>query len=151
MTNGSLRSFRRLLNVTSTPLAPAEPLLGEISATQCHNGRAAGFHYDGRHVVPVWLFRNVGNPAKDAGRPDDLALFANVHGCLGLSDLIARTGFNFDESQCEWPRRFVVGHDVDLARDPAAVSAVADRGDEISGDYPAVLPLAVICDQLRAV
>ena len=107
-------SISSLLNVSSRPLAPAEPLLGEISAPQCHNGRAAGFHYDGRHVVPVWFLRNVGNPAIDAGRPDDLALFADVHGGLGLSDLVARTGFDFDEGQREWPRRFVVGDDVDL-------------------------------------
>ena len=31
------------------------------------------------------------------------------------------------------------------------VSAVADRGDEISGDYPVAMPLEVICDQLLAV
>src|SRR5262245_32953074 len=84
-------------NVASTPLASAEPLLGEISSPQSHNWRAAGFHYDRRHVVPVWLLRDVSNPAIDAGRPDDLALFADAHGGLRLSDLVARTGFDFDE------------------------------------------------------
>src|SRR5215831_2840035 len=38
-------------NVASPPLAPAESLLGEISAPQSHNGRAAEFHCDRRHVV----------------------------------------------------------------------------------------------------
>src|SRR6266540_1251512 len=133
-----------LLNVASQAATPAEPLLGEISAPHSHNGRAAGFHHDGRHVVPVRLLRDVGNPAVDAGRPDDLALFANVHGGLRRGDLVARTGFDFDEGQRERPRRFVVGDDVDLARDLAAVFALADRGDEISGDYPVPLPLEIL-------
>src|SRR5262245_51933563 len=140
-----------LLNVASQAAATAEPLFGEISAPHSHNGRAAGFQDYGRHVVPVRLLRNVGNPAVDAGRPDDLALFANVHGGLGRGDLVARTGFDFDEGQRERPRRFVVGDDVDLARDLAAVSAVADRGDVISGDYPVSLPLEILRDQPLAV
>src|SRR5262245_50227584 len=111
MTNEFLRPIRSLLNVSTQAAAPAEPLLREISAPQSHNRRAAGFHDDGRHVVSVWFLRNVGNPAIDAGRPDDLALFADVHSGLGLSDLVARTGFDFDEGQREWPRRFVVGDD----------------------------------------
>src|SRR5215470_13886344 len=72
MTNGK---WSDLLNIASQAAAPAEPLLGEISAPHSHNGRAAGFHDDGRHVVPVRLLRDVDNPAVDAGRPDDLAPF----------------------------------------------------------------------------
>src|SRR5215475_8716001 len=140
-----------LPNVASQAAAPAEPLLGEISATHSHDGRAAGFHHDGRHVVPVRLPRDVGNPAVDAGRPDDLALFANVHGGLRRGDLVARTGFDLDEGQRERPRRFIVGDDVDLARDLAAVSAVADRGDVISCDYPVALSLEILRDQPLAV
>src|SRR5262245_16396591 len=140
-----------LLNVASQAAAPAEPLLGEISASHSHNWRAAGFHDDGRHVVPVRLLRDVGNPAVDAGRPDDLALFANVHGGLRRGDLVARTGFDFDEGQRERPGRFVISDDVDLTRDLAAVFALADRGDEISGDYPVALPLEILRDQPLAV
>src|SRR5262245_23093479 len=151
MTNGSLRPFRDLLNVASQAAAPAESLLREISAPHSHNGRAAGFHDYGRHVIPVRLLRNVGNPAIDAGRPDDLALFAKVHGGLGRGDLVARTGFDLNEGQRERPRRFVVGDDVDLARDLAAVSAAPDRGDEISCDYPVALSLEILRDQPLAV
>src|SRR5215475_7933316 len=140
-----------LLNIASQAAAPAESLFREISAPHSHNGRAAGFHDDGRHVIPVRLLRNIGNPAIDAGRPDDLALFANVHGGLRRGDLVARTGFDFDEGQRERPRRFVVGDDVDLARDLAAVSPVTDRGDEISGDYPVALPLEILRDHPLAV
>src|SRR4030095_8733409 len=151
MTNGSLCPFRDLLNVASQAAAPAEPQFGEISAPHSHNGRAAWFHDDGRHVVPVRLLRDVDNPAVDAGRPDDLALFANVHGGLRRGDLVARTGFDFYEGQRESPGRFVVSDDVNLARDLAAVSALADRGDEISCDYPAALPLEILRDQPLAV
>src|SRR5262245_20723209 len=150
MTNGSLRPFRYLPNVASQAAAPAKPLLGEISAPQSYNG-LAGFHDDGRHVVPIGLLRNVGNPAVDAGRPDDLALFADVHGGLRLSDLVARTGFDLDESQDERPRRFVVGDDMYFARDLAAVSAMTDRGDEISDDYPVALTLEILRYQPLAV
>src|SRR5215831_10408442 len=143
MTNDKLSD---LLNVASQAAAPSESLLREISAPHSHNGRAAGFHDYGRHVIPVRLLRNVGNPAIDAGRPDDLALFAKVHG-----DLVARTGFDLNEGQRERPRRFVVGDDVDLARDLAAVSAAPDRGDEISGDYPVALSLEILRDQPLAV
>src|SRR5262245_11852714 len=140
-----------LLNIALQAAAPAEPPLGEISAPHSHNGRAAGFHHDGRHVVPVRLFRDVDNPAVDAGRPDDLALFANVNGGLRRGDLVARTGFDFDEGHGERPGRFVVSYDVDLACDLAAVSALADRGDEISGDYPVAPPLEILRNQPLAV
>src|SRR5215813_1570091 len=151
MTNGPLLPFRDLLNVAPKAAAPAEPMLGEISAPHCHNGRAAGFHDDGRNVIPVRLLRDVDNPAIDTGRPDDLALFAKVHGGLWRGDLVARTGFDLNEGQRERPRRFVVGDDVDLARDLAAVSAAPDRGDEISGDYPVAPSLEILRDQPLAV
>src|SRR5262249_53421218 len=112
-----------------------------ISAPQNYARSGAGSHDDGRHVVPVWLLGRLYDAAIDAGRPYYLALFAKVHGRLGLGDLVAGTGFDFDESQCERPRRFVIRDDVDFARDPAAVFAMTDRGDEIGGDYPVALPL----------
>jgi hypothetical protein len=150
MENGSFRPFRDLLNVASQAPAPAEPLLGEISAPQSHNGRRAGFHDDRRYVVSVRLLRNIGASAIDAGRPDDLTLFANIHGGFRRGDFVARTSFDLDEGQRERPRRFIVSDDVDLARDLATVLAVTDRGDEISRDYPVALPLKILHDQSLA-
>src|SRR5262249_22935748 len=138
-------------NVASQAPAPAKSLLREISAPQSYARGAAGFRDDRRYVVSVRLLRNVCDSAIDAGRPDDLTLFANVHGGLRLSDLVARTGFDFDEGQRERLRRFIVGDDVNLARDLAAVSSVTDRGDEISRDYPVALPLEILRDQPLAV
>src|SRR5262249_55263418 len=48
-----------LPNVASQAAAPAEPLLGEISAPHRHNGRAAGFQDDGGPAVPFRPFGTV--------------------------------------------------------------------------------------------
>src|SRR6266545_4216623 len=93
------------------------------------------------------------NVASQAATPAEplLGEISAPHSHNRRGDLVARTGFDFDEGQRERPRRFVVGDDVDLARDLAAVFALADRGDEISGDYPVALPLEILRDQALAV
>src|SRR5262249_12083427 len=117
LVNGTiLRNFKSS-NVALSPPAPGEPLLREISAAQSNSGRAGRFHDDAYNVIPVRLGRNLGDPAIDAGRPDDLSLFMYVNRGFRRCYFVARTGFDFDKGECEWARRFVIRDDVNLARD----------------------------------
>jgi hypothetical protein len=129
----------------------AKSSLRKISAPQSYVGSAAGFNYNGDDIVSVRFFGHLNDPSIDSRRSYDLALFANVHGGFGRGDFVARPGFDFDESQCEWARRFIIGDDVNLACDLAAVFAVADWSDVICGDYAVAMLLEMPRDQPLAV
>src|SRR5262245_59692224 len=62
-------------------------------------------------------------------------------------DFVARTGFDFDEGECERARRFVIRDDFNLACDLATGAAITDRSNEIGRDYPVALPLEILRDQ----